>query len=181
MGLDAVEIVMSIEETFGLEIADADAESMRSTRDIIDYLERRLPTTPDEGCLTQKTFYRVRAGFRRAIPALASDFRLDTALKDMVHADQWPRVWLAIRESAREPGWPEKVSWPGPILRAGPSTVRELVTHIALQLPPPAMDRGEHWTRQGIEQKVRAIIIETTGIKEDFSLDAWLHRDLGID
>jgi acyl carrier protein len=40
MGLDAVEIVMSIEETFGLEIPDADAESMRSTRDIIDYLVR---------------------------------------------------------------------------------------------------------------------------------------------
>lgn len=40
--LDAVELVMTIEDTFGLEIPDVDAEKLLTVRDICDYLQDKL-------------------------------------------------------------------------------------------------------------------------------------------
>ncbi len=37
--LDAVEIVMSIEDEFGIEIPDEDAESFKNVGDIVNYIE----------------------------------------------------------------------------------------------------------------------------------------------
>jgi acyl carrier protein len=39
--LDIVELVMAIEEEFGLEIPDEDAERMQSIADAINYVEER--------------------------------------------------------------------------------------------------------------------------------------------
>ena len=40
--LDAVEIIMAIEEDFDLEIPDVDAEKFRTVRDMVDYVEARI-------------------------------------------------------------------------------------------------------------------------------------------
>ena len=39
--LDIVELVMAIEEEFGLEISDDDAEKIQSIGDVISYVEER--------------------------------------------------------------------------------------------------------------------------------------------
>lgn len=40
--LDSVELVMAVEEEFGIEISDADAERMKKVKDVIDYLQARI-------------------------------------------------------------------------------------------------------------------------------------------
>ncbi len=40
--LDLVELIMSLEETFSIEIPDEDAEKIQTVRDAMDYLEERL-------------------------------------------------------------------------------------------------------------------------------------------
>jgi len=40
--LDTVELVMALEEEFGIEIADEDAERMHKIKDVYRYLEERL-------------------------------------------------------------------------------------------------------------------------------------------
>jgi acyl carrier protein len=37
--LDVVEIVMEIEEEFGIEVPDEDAEKMRTVQQIVDYID----------------------------------------------------------------------------------------------------------------------------------------------
>jgi acyl carrier protein len=37
--LDLVELIMSLEEEFGAEISDEDAESIRTVQDAVDYIE----------------------------------------------------------------------------------------------------------------------------------------------
>ncbi|MGA2775335.1 MAG: acyl carrier protein [Candidatus Omnitrophota bacterium] len=39
--LDSVELVMALEEAYGIEIADDDAEKIRKVSDILDYLAKR--------------------------------------------------------------------------------------------------------------------------------------------
>lgn len=40
--LDAVEIIMAVEEEFNMEIPDADAEKFRTVRNMVDYVEARI-------------------------------------------------------------------------------------------------------------------------------------------
>lgn len=37
--LDTVELVMAIEEKFGIEIPDSDAEKISTVQDVVDYIE----------------------------------------------------------------------------------------------------------------------------------------------
>jgi acyl carrier protein len=39
--LDLVELIMSLEEEFGTEISDEDAEKIRTVQDAVDYIEER--------------------------------------------------------------------------------------------------------------------------------------------
>lgn len=40
--LDIVEIVMSFEEEFGIEIPDEDAEKLKTVQNVLDYLEKNV-------------------------------------------------------------------------------------------------------------------------------------------
>ena len=40
--LDLVELIMSLEEEFGTEISDEDAEKIRTVQDAVDYIDERL-------------------------------------------------------------------------------------------------------------------------------------------
>lgn len=42
--LDLVELVMALEEEFGIEVSDDDLESMRTIDDVVRYLEARIPS-----------------------------------------------------------------------------------------------------------------------------------------
>ncbi|MEZ4511894.1 MAG: acyl carrier protein [Chloroflexota bacterium] len=45
--LDIVELVMAVEEAFGLEIPEEDVEEISMVRDAIAYLEARVPPEDD--------------------------------------------------------------------------------------------------------------------------------------
>lgn len=40
--LDLVDLIMSLEEQFNLEISDEEAEKIRTVRDAVEYIEERL-------------------------------------------------------------------------------------------------------------------------------------------
>jgi len=42
--LDTVELIMTFEEEFGVEISDDEAEKIRKVKDAVDYIEKRAKT-----------------------------------------------------------------------------------------------------------------------------------------
>ena len=40
--LDIVELIMNLEEKFGVEIPDSDAEKITNVKDVIDYIKERV-------------------------------------------------------------------------------------------------------------------------------------------
>jgi len=177
VGLDTVETVIGIEEAFGIEIPNSVAQKLVTPGHVVDYIVSVVPTTSTERCLTQQLFYRVRRGFRRQIPALARDIELDTPIGNVLHEDQWQKVWRAIWDDVGDSSWPVIVPWKR---RYSPDTVRHLVWYIVEQLPKPRVLAGESWTRPKIEAEIRRVVREVTGI-QDFSLrDRWV-EDLHLD
>ena len=64
MGLDSVELVMSIEDKFGIRIEDSEAEKIYTVQDFADVVFRKIIANPSDKCLTQIIFYRIRKAFR---------------------------------------------------------------------------------------------------------------------
>ncbi len=165
MGLDGVMIVMSVEDTFGIKITDLEASKLRTPVLLSAFVAKRVQALPDELCITQQIYYRLRRAFRTTIPALAPDVRLESRLDQFLHQDQWAQVWTAVRTAAEAPEWPEQIAWPHLLnLNTGPKTMRDLVWHVAIALTPPRGQRPTRWTKQQVEHTVRRIILEESGV-----------------
>ena len=60
MGLDSVELVMRVEERFGIEIHDSEAEPIRTPGMLVDLVFSKLQTGPQNYCASQRAFYVLR-------------------------------------------------------------------------------------------------------------------------
>ena len=40
--LDTVELIMSLEDEFSIEISDSEAENAKTVKDVVDYIENKL-------------------------------------------------------------------------------------------------------------------------------------------
>jgi len=181
MGLDSVMIVISVEDTFGIKITDAEASKLRTPHLLSTFVAERVQALPDDLCITQQMYYRLRRAFWTAIPALATDLRLETRLDQFLHRDQWPQVWTAVRAAADAPEWPAEVPWPGLLnLNTGPKTIRDLVWHLAIALAPQARQTPTRWTKQEVAHAVRRIVLEESGVGPAFD-GKKSFGELGID
>ncbi len=68
MGLDVVELIMAVEDTFGIELPDEDAQDVITVGDLHDLVMRKLEGVTSEGseprCHSSHVFYRVRRALR---------------------------------------------------------------------------------------------------------------------
>lgn len=94
MGLDSVELILSIEEEFGIEFPDEVLDKITTVGQIYDYLREQLRSIPSSTCFTQRLFYRLR----RAIMQTYSIPR------DVITLDMKLSEWMPMEES--EEGWP---------------------------------------------------------------------------
>ena len=66
MGLDTVELVMDVEESFGIEIPDDDAQKIITVGDLFEFVKSQTELVPAGTCLTAATFYDIRRGLADA-------------------------------------------------------------------------------------------------------------------
>ncbi|QXP56612.1 phosphopantetheine-binding protein [Cellulophaga sp. HaHa_2_95] len=64
MGLDSVELVVSVEDTFGIRIPDDECEKIFTVQDFADAVFKRISINPTEKCLKQLIFYRIRKAYQ---------------------------------------------------------------------------------------------------------------------
>lgn len=63
MGLDSVELAMSIEDKFGVTIPDAEYEHIGTVQQMVDAIFQRITLEINNKCLSQIIFYRIRRAF----------------------------------------------------------------------------------------------------------------------
>ncbi len=88
MGLDAVEIVMAVEEAFGVTLEDSEVEKISTPRELIDLIMGKVGETASAGCLTQRAFHQVRAALLHQLPLNRRDISPQAKLSRLAPRSQ---------------------------------------------------------------------------------------------
>ena len=83
MGLEAVEIVMKVEETFDITIEDSDAGKAITPGLLIELVLSKVGKTSDAACLTQRAFHRLRASLMRQFGLKRNQIGPETSLASL--------------------------------------------------------------------------------------------------
>lgn len=62
MGLDVVELVLGVEETFGISIGDNELKDVSTVGDFYEFILNSLKITGNQTCMSSKVFYILRRG-----------------------------------------------------------------------------------------------------------------------
>jgi hypothetical protein len=184
MGLDSVEFVIALEETFGVEISDADATRMRTPRDVIEHLLQRLPTAATGPCLSQRAFCRLRRALHAHAGIARDAVSPDAELDALLPRDGRAQIWEGIRTDLsvpRLPPPPSRSNWFRKVIWLGPSQSRDTVRYVIAHAPRPLLG-GEPWTRAQVTAVVSALCEEEFGVDmRRFTLDSEFVRDMAVD
>jgi hypothetical protein len=83
MGLDAVEIVMELEEAFDIRLEDAEVEKLSTPRNMIEVVMGKIAQADAEGCLTQRAFNLLRAALLVQLPLKRRDITPQARMADL--------------------------------------------------------------------------------------------------
>jgi len=179
-GLDTVELVMAIEEEFGLEIPDEDAERMTTVGETYEWLRRRLASTPATECLTQKVFYKLRRalveGYKLRRRAISPEMRLDYLLSQEEIEDGWP--YLEVAMNMKLPDFKTSFELLGFKLSEHRLTMRELVSGL-IKLNSSQFSE-ERDTDEEVWRRLLDVIVAQLNVNRDeVTYNASFTRDLG--
>ena len=96
MGLDAVEILMDIEEEFGITIAEEEIPHFRTMGSMHDYLAEKCGVRKRPDCPTRSAFYRLRRATAEVCDVEPRMLRPDTDVLPLLGRWQRRRTWRRI-------------------------------------------------------------------------------------
>jgi hypothetical protein len=177
MGLDSLELVLAWEETFSIEITEAEGRAMLTPRSAVDLIYHKLksPLPEDGGSLTLRAFLRLRAALvQEGMPGskVGLDAKISEILSGPNRRDSLARVMsrAGLRPLPKLPFG----------LQFTFGHVRDLVTGIVIEQHRNLRRPGHGWSRSQVREVIRAVMFAQLALRR-FSDDARFVKDLGID
>lgn len=120
MGLDGVELILAIEDHFGIEIPDRDAWELTTPRKLIDYIAEKLKadSKAPATCLSQHAFHRLRTAIIEVTGLPRKSIQPSTKLEEIFSEETRIQKWANLQNILN-------VSR-GPTLARSPSLMRLL-------------------------------------------------------
>ena len=101
MGLELVELVLEVEDTFGFSIADEDAAGLTTMGKLYDYVLAHRFRGKQDACLSSITFYKIRQALMSVLEIPRDAVRVSTELPAIIPKRR-RRTWRAIEKTT---GW----------------------------------------------------------------------------
>jgi acyl carrier protein len=98
MGLDSVEILMKVEDTFGIKIPDSEAEQILTVGDFYNAVWRHLSGKHSDKCKSQNLFYKLRKSFADTFNFSPRQLRLDTSPEEIFPKINRRHVYLSFAD-----------------------------------------------------------------------------------
>lgn len=109
MGLDSVELVMSVEEAFGIELRDEEVTGTDTPRMVIDLIFSKLKTAEEGICRSQRAFYVIRRTLLGRLDLDRKAIRPDAELRNLIPGSDEKQTWEEIRVALGARSWPRLV------------------------------------------------------------------------
>ena len=178
MGLDGVELVLAVEETFGISIPDSLAFEMTTPAMMISFVQEAVSARPErKACISQRAFHRVRASLMKATGVGRRDVTLKTPIRRLFSGPQRKEHWSAFKGYAGLPDLPNLGFGSGWLF--GPTSVKDLVSGV-ISVMSKDLREEQSWTNEEVRQIVRQIISDHLGVEKFTDTDEFV-RDLGLD
>lgn len=97
MGLDSVELLMELEDTFDIEISNLEAEKVKTVEDSVETFYPKIALEIRKDCLAQAVFYQVR----KAFVGLGKNKKIispATKLTDLINASNITQEWSGLSD-----------------------------------------------------------------------------------
>lgn len=78
MGLDSIEILMKVEETFSIKITDREAQQIITVGDFHSAVWRHVTDKHSEKCQSQRLFYKLRTSFAETFDVSSKSLSVDS-------------------------------------------------------------------------------------------------------
>lgn len=98
MGLDAIEIILEVEDRFGITISDAEAEQVRTVGDLATLVNARIAAAHGLRCPSFKSFLHVRRFTREFLAQPRLRLRPSTAIAAIIPAGRRRELWRRLNE-----------------------------------------------------------------------------------
>ncbi len=197
MGLDSVELLMSVEDKFGIQIEDSEAEKIYTVQNFVDSVYSKIITNPNEKCLTQIVFYRIRKAFQN-LKLNDKEIKPETKITELLSQtelkEKWPllktEIGLELPELVALDFNPElgshvKIFGFKTIKRTTPvssGTIRELIGWTIALNEQKLIDIEKITNKYEVERIIIGIINRNLGIPiSEIKLEHSIPNDLGID
>jgi len=182
MGLDLVELIIRIEDTFGIQIPDRLATGLTTPRKVTDFILSQVEVSKDSrSCLSQKAFYSLRREFIQQLSLPRRQFVPEAKLKELLPEDRRDQVWKNIGSSLGVKRWPSvsRSRWPG-FFTPTVQSVSELVDYFVTNEPLLVKGKETAWSREQVWDVLERLIRDETGLTK-FSEDARFVENMHID
>src|SRR5688572_27660604 len=97
MGLDSVEILVRVEEYFGISIPNGEAQKILTVQEFADCVFAKVTINPTEKCKSQMLFYKLRRYFIDKIGPGKEQVRIDSKIGDLITGDL-KTTWTEIEK-----------------------------------------------------------------------------------
>lgn len=182
MGLDLVELVIRIEETFSIQIPDRVASELTTPKKVTDFILTQVEESQAPlPCLSQKAFHLLRRGFTERLAFPRQQFHIDTALKEIVPEERRDVVWEVIGLAVGAKKWPAmtRPKWLS-FMSPEVQSVRELAEYLVANEPLLVKGAESAWSRAQVWDVLRRVIEDETAAR-DFSEDSRFVEDMHLD
>ena len=183
MGLDTVELVMRIEDTFGISIPDEEASRLLTPDDVNAYILTRVEVSDEPlPCLTQKTFHLLRRSFIRTFQTPRRAFGLDTLLVDLLPDGSPDEAWERVGRDVGLKKWPSvfKPRWLRSFVPHECQSVGDLIDYVLTNDVLSVKGSERVWTKAQVRDVLWRVIADDTGVR-NFTGASRFVDDMGLD
>ncbi len=116
MGLELVELVLAVEDTYGLKLADKDAQTLDTAGKLYDYILTHRFQGVQDGCLSSIAFHKLRRALISILHVSREDVRVCTRVRTLIptrRRQAWRRLQqdLGLRlPRLRRPAWATSIA-----------------------------------------------------------------------
>ena len=98
MGLDGVELLMEIEESFGVEISDLEACNALTVDQLYQLVYQKCQTQTHDSCPTRKAFYQLRKILSDNLKINKHEIRPKTKTETITKIVKTKDIWNCLRD-----------------------------------------------------------------------------------